>query len=321
VSIYFNKLDRVVFFTIAYSDYFDFPLIKKEILSRLPRVWDWKFFTGQKINSTELKINKEKEALENSLEKLLKNKKIEKIKKNNLNYYFLKGREEIIQLRIDRKKIAKKRQIAIDGFINLVKKIPTINAVVLTGSSATKNASFNDDLDFCLITRRNTLWISRFFLIFLAKILGKRPQIDAQSKIDSKQAWCFNLWLDESCLAIINRNFSIYQAYEVKQMLWLFDEKKLRNHFLQQNKQLDELIELNLAKKSYKKRNHQFLDYFFWPINLFFYYLQNIYRYLLFGKENYHLNLYQAHFNAIERQQDIFLEIKKKMKKNGLFSL
>jgi hypothetical protein len=320
VSVYFNKLDCAVFFTLAYSDYFNFPLIKTEIKSRLPRVWDWQFLTGQKVTSTELKINKEKIQLENSLNKLLKAKKIEKLKSNNLVYYFLKDRKELVGLRASRKRIASKRQGAIDEFLNLVSFLPSIRAVVLTGSSAVDNAEINDDLDFCLITKKNTLWISRFFLIFIAKILGKRPQIDIQSKADSKQAWCFNLWLDENYLDTISRSFSIYQAYEVKQMRWLTDKKNLKNIFLSKNKQLDEFVQLDSRKTSYKKNNAVF-NYFLWPINLFFYYLQNFYRYLFFGKENYCLSPYQAHFNEASRQEDIFLAIKKKMKENGFSTL
>lgn len=317
MSVQFSRLDHAVFFTLAYSDYFNFPLIEAELRSRLPEVWDWSFFTGQKIASSELKIKKHRKAIGDSLQKLLQAKKIEKLRLEELDYYFLKGREATVSLRIARKKNAKKREGAIKDFLNLVSFFPSIRAVVLTGSSAMDNAKLNEDLDFCIITRKNTLWISRFFLIFAAKLLGKRPQIDAQSKIDSKQAWCFNLWLDESRLIVIDRNFSIYQAYETKQMRWLSDKENLKAVFLFSNKQLAELVELDLDKHFKKKNKNSLVDYFLWSINLFFYFFQNTYRYLFFGKENYYLSPYQAHFNETGRQQAIFLAIKKKMKKNG----
>lgn len=321
MSVYFNNLDRAIFFTLAYSDYFNFSLTEAEINDRLPKVWDWQFFTGQKLSSSELKIDRDKTEIKTSLDKLLKAKKIKKLEIDGHKYYFLNNRQKLVELKIARKKIAKKREEAIEDFLNLVRFLPSIKAVILTGSSAVNNAEINDDLDFCLITRKNTLWITRFILIFMAKVLGKRPQIDAQSKSDSKQAWCFNLWLDESSLRIINRNFSIYQAYEVKQMRWLIVNKNLKALFLFKNKQLSELLELNLNKMSVKKQKNSFLDYFFWPINLFFYFFQNAYRYLFFGKENYFLSPYQAHFNEANRQEDIFLAIKQKMKENGLFTL
>jgi len=321
VSVYFNNLDRAIFFTLTYSDYFNFPLTEVEINDRLPKVWDWQFFTGQKLSSSELKIDRDKTEIGNSLEKLLKAKKIKKLKIDGIEYYFLKNRQKLVELRLAKKQIAKKREVVIKDFLNLVSFLPSIKAVILTGSSAVDNAEINDDLDFCLITRKNTLWIMRFVLIFMAKVLGKRPQIDAQSKSDSKQAWCFNLWLDESSLEIIDRNFSIYQAYEVKQMRWLTAKKNLKALFLFENKQLGELLKLNLNKMDFKKQKNSFLDYFFWPINLFFYFFQNAYRHLFFGKENYFLSPYQAHFNEANRQEDIFLAIKKKMKENGLFTL
>jgi len=75
-----DSKNQAIIKTLIYSDIFDFPLTKQEI---------WKYLISNK------KIS-QKDFL-----KLLKNKKT--LSKNN--FYFLKGREEIIRKRKDRKKI------------------------------------------------------------------------------------------------------------------------------------------------------------------------------------------------------------------------
>lgn len=316
MAVYFNDLDHVVYFTLCYSDYFNFPLTKKEIYDRLPKVWDWLFLTGQKLKTNKLKIIWAKEDIEKSLLNLERAQKIEKKQNNDDVYYCLKNCQQVVIQRLEKQKIAKQRQTAIYEASNWLEKFPTIKAVALTGASAVNNAELNDDLDFCVVVKKNTLWISRFFVILLAKILSKQPQIDAQAKRNNKQAWCFNLWLDEDKLNIVNRGINIYQVFELKQMRWLVDKANIKEKILLANLQLGELINIQPKKILIYKINNNVFNYYLWPINYFFYFIQAIYRFFLFGKENYSTSLYQAHFNDLTRQTHIFQKIKRKMKIN-----
>lgn len=317
MAVYFNDLDHAVFFTLAYSDYFNFPLKKEEIYQRLPQVWDWNFLTGAKLKTSKLIINKNPEKLAKSLEKLEKTQKIAKLQVADNNYYFLRERQKLVKLRLNKEKVAHKRQAVIVQASNYLSRFPSIQALALTGSSAMNNASLADDLDFCIIVKKNTLWITRFWLILSAKILGKRPQIDAQAKNENKQAWCFNLWLDESSLNVVKRGFSIYQAYELIQMNYLFDKASIHKKLLLQNRQFAELLNLNLPNKPLSSDKDNLIDYLLWPINGFFYLMQKIYRRLTFGNEDFSLNLHQAHFNHIGRQKQLFKSIKKKLQSNA----
>lgn len=313
MSVYFNDLDHAIFFTLCYSDYFKFPLTKTEIFNRLPKVWDWLFLTGQKLKTNKLLINNSKNNFDKSMLKLEKAQIIFKIQEQDVIYYYLKNRQQLIIKRKNLEKIAKKRQTVINDASNWLKIIPSIKAVALTGSSALKNAVFYDDLDFCVITSKNALWITRFFVILLAKVLAKQPQIDAQANINNRQAWCFNLWLDESGLNIVNRGLSIYQAYELMQMDWLFDKDHLKIKMLRNNIQFAELINLKIKNDFVLKMNKSIIYYLLWPINYLFYFLQSIYRYVLFGRENYLLSPNQAHFNDLKRQLHIFKKVKRTM--------
>lgn len=322
MAVYFNDLDHAVFFTLAYSDYFNFPLKKEEIYQRLPKVWDWNFLIGAKLKTTKLAINKNPEKLAKSLEKLEKKQKIAKLPaKDDCFYYFLKNRQELVKLRLNKEKSANKRRATIQQVHKFLALFPSIQALALTGSSAMNNADLNDDLDFCIIVKKNTLWITRFWVILAAKVLGKQPQIDAQAKNENKQAWCFNLWLDESSLNIVKRGFSIYQAYELIQMNYLFDKASIKKKLLSQNWQFSELLNIDVKNNHLSAVKNNLIDDFLWLINYFFFFMQKIYRTLAFGKEDFSLNLYQAHFNQIDRQNMIFKSIKKKLQINAFTDL
>lgn len=318
MSIDFNNLDRAVFFTLVYSDLFNFPLTFKEIQHRLPKVWDWEFLIGQSLKSYNLSLEKNPKKISASLKRLIDGGLVEKKVIGETSYFFLKGCQENLHQRFVRRQYLPARNKKIAELLMILQRLPFIRAVILTGSSAVKNAELADDLDFCLITSVNTLWLSRFIVIILAKILGKQVQIDVSAKASNHQAWCFNMWLDDRHLNVLKNRFSIYQAYEVQQMQWLLDKDHLKEQFYRENQQLGELIDLPTGDS---KKSSQFIfdfSIFFWPINLIFYLMQIIYRQIFFGRENFFLNLHQAYFNNIKRQEQIFKKIKRKMKRYGL---
>jgi hypothetical protein len=292
----------------------------EEIYQRLPKVWDWQFIIGKKIKPSKLEINSNLTKLKGSLSKLQKEKKISTMQKKQKTYFFLHDQQRLVKNRLNKEKFAQKREKSIAQVINYLNYFPSIKAVALTGSSAVKNASLNDDLDFCIIVRKNTLWITRFFLITLTKILAKQPKIGSHKKNTNKQAWCFNLFLDEGSLNIEKRSFSIYQAYELKQMEWLLIKNDLDKKIFLENLQLNELITIKEGIKKSKSNNVfklSLADLSLWPLNLFFFTLQKIYRRIFFGNENYFLSLRQAHFNDFLRQNLIFQQVKKKMISHG----
>ncbi len=313
---YFNALDHAVYFTLAYSDGFNFPLTKEEIIERLPVVWDWPYLTDQRIKTQKLLLDSSEDSVEKSLLNLEKKQKIEKKQLKNTNYYFLKNRQQLPAQRLKKQEIAQLRQTAIDQVSNYLSKFPTITALALTGASAVDNAKLDDDLDFCIIVKKNTLWITRFFVILLTKILHKQPQIIIQPTKNNKQAWCFNLWLDENKLNMAKRGLSIFQSYELKQMSWLFDRADIKKKILLANPQLVSLIDLASQNNSAVIVSDNIFDYLKKLLNYLFYLTQGSYRYFKFGKENYDLSLYQAHFNDLSRQKHIFQKIKRKMTRN-----
>ena len=291
-----NEIDRLVFLTIAYSSHFSFALNKEEITQRLPSNANLQYLFNQKINNYK-KILISQKKINNSLKKLLKLSLI----KTNGEYFYLQEQDLLNRkqkMTFHAKKI-KEAQI----FANLAKKIPFVKAVVLTGSTAVGNATKDDDLDFMIICKKNTLWLTRFLLIILIKFKNKRPQPYKAN------AWCMNLLLDENDLVLDQNRRSLYEAYEILQMNFLFDRDKYSELFLNANQWLRKYLIYyeNYQFNKYKKQNS------FSIFNQLFFYLQKYYRLIIFGKENFTINLTQAFYNDINFKNNLLIKLERKI--------
>jgi hypothetical protein len=277
-----NELDRLVIQTIAYSSCFNFALRKGEVVARLPYL--------KKIIYSPKKITE-------SLQKLVN----QSIIKNHADYYYLENADLLNRQR--RQKYVLGKQAELDNFTTLVRKIPFIKAVVLTGSTAVDNAKKNDDLDFLLICQHNTLWLSRLLLIILTKLKGKRPLGQASN------AWCFNLWLDEADLTLEHKRRSLYEAYEVLQMKFIYDAGEVEEAFYNANSWLKEQLFCYHSRRfgQYETRKN------FSLLNYILFAFQKTYRQLIFGQENFSLSPTQAFFNELSYREQIFTKLKKKM--------
>ncbi len=291
-----NEIDHLVFLTIAYSSHFSFALNKEEITQRLPSNANLQYLFNQKINNYK-KILISQKKINNSLKKLLKLSLI----KTNGEYFYLQEQDLLNRkqkMTFHAKKI-KEAQI----FANLAKKIPFVKAVVLTGSTAVGNATKDDDLDFMIICKKNTLWLTRFLLIILIKFKNKRPQPYKAN------AWCMNLLLDENDLVLDQNRRSLYEAYEILQMNFLFDRDKYSELFLNANQWLRKYLIYyeNYQFNKYKKQNS------FSILNHLFFYLQKYYRLIIFGKENFTINLTQAFYNDINFKNNLLIKLERKI--------
>ena len=113
--------------------------------------------------------------------------------------------------------------------VNLLKLIPTIEAVFLTGSVAVKNAKKNADVDLMIITSSNTAWLTRGVVFLFLKIIKK-----------FKNPICPNIFLDLNHLEIKEKN--LYTAHEVLQAKCLYDRSKVSKKWLDANKWVKEYL-------------------------------------------------------------------------------
>jgi predicted nucleotidyltransferase len=148
------------------------------------------------------------------------------------NFYFLKEQAGMVAARLQRERIShKKLKIAKKASI-LLKKIPTIKFIGITGSLAMMNAKKSSDIDLMLITQKDTLWITRL-LAYFALIVMRYALRHPDSK-DEKDRLCLNIWLDEEDLVWQKRN--IFTAHELAQIIPLVNKDNTYERLLSKNK-------------------------------------------------------------------------------------
>lgn len=189
--------------SLLYHNIFDYPLTSTELF-----IWS----TGLKCQIT--------------------NDKCQIINKNN--FYFIKGRQNIVKTRLQNKKYSQKKLLIAKKASILISKIPTVLFVGVTGSLAMMNADKDSDIDLMIITKANTLWTTRLYCYIIIWLNGYKTR-HPKSKLE-KDKLCINLWLDESDLIWEKKDRNIYTAHEIAQIIPLINKQNIYEIFLQKNK-------------------------------------------------------------------------------------
>ena len=179
--------DEAMIMALCYADIFDFPLTVDEIARFAPGA-------ALTIDEAEQRLNSEGP--------------LAGIVKRSGNFYFLDGRGENCQRRLDREtesrqqlEIALKRLIPLQG-------VPFLRAAAVTGALAAMNSPTGDDVDLLIISSRGRTWTAYFFLR-LWRLFSHNPDI------------CFNVFVSESDLVFRNQN--LFYAREILGALPVFN--------------------------------------------------------------------------------------------------
>lgn len=192
--------------TISYHDIFNYPLKKSEIKSLL---------IGKNLSAA---------SLEKKLNEFVFYDKIETKKE----LFFLKKRKKIVSVRLSRKDYSLKKLKIAKMYSKILKIIPTIQLVGISGALSMGNSTKFDDIDLVIITARNRLWTTRFLANVLLFPVKRKP---GSRKTDNRA--CLNLFLDESDLRIYDEN--IYQAHEICQLKPIWQRNNAYYRFIKAN--------------------------------------------------------------------------------------
>ncbi|QQG40972.1 MAG: hypothetical protein HYV37_01465 [Candidatus Levyibacteriota bacterium] len=203
-----SNISKNILKTILYSDLFDYPLTIDEISYFL-------------INDRKIPNQRIKEYIQVSSFLVEKN-----------GYICLRKREFIIKKRLLAKKHSAKKYKVAKKASCILSFIPTISLVGVSGTLAMENVLENDDIDICIVAKKNTLWITRFLatiLLDICKMRRKRKMGNVSDKI------CLNMFIEESALAFPKGKQNLYTAHEVVQMKPLFDRNNTYKKFILAN--------------------------------------------------------------------------------------
>lgn len=210
-------VEKAVLKTLIYANLFDYPLTIFEI---------HKWLIGKKANLRQV---------EKALQKLNQESRI----MNYGEYHFLKSNKRLVHKRRQREKQSAKYLKKAQLIAQILKLIPTVKLVGISGGLALNNASKSDDIDLFVITSKNRLWISRLLILGLLLLMGQRRKA-TDSKRQAAGKLCLNTVLDENFLEQMNKD--IYLAHEVLQMKVLWQRGGIYSKYLRDNSWVFEFL-------------------------------------------------------------------------------
>ena len=265
---------NTLFQTFSYFDIFSYPLTLDELSV---------FLIGKKL-------------IKSSLKKEIK--KYSFIEQKD-EYYFLAGREELVPLRKMRDEISNEKKLKAANMVRLLSKIPTIEAIALSGSVACGNARPGDDIDLFFITRKNSVWISRFFVYFLLKVTDS-----IRNDTLTSDRFCPNMFVDEDMLLIKTQN--LYIASEITHLIPLFERKSAFFEFIAQNdwilKFFPNYKNLNTKMDKASRKKYRFISSVLLPFELVFFSAQYLAMKRKITNEKISLSRIQFHPEDLSRK-------------------
>lgn len=213
-----KSLKTSILKTLSYSQVFSWPLKTQEVYQYL-------------ISNKKLSLSDVKKALT----QLETQKKVFKYKK----YWSLKNTKLQTKSRLKSEKISQKKLSLLKKKINLIKKIPGVLMVGVTGNVAVGNSQKNDDIDLIIITKKNRLWTTRLILTLLLDLIGWRRRPNDKNV---KNKLCLNLFLDESDLKLKKSQQNLFTSHELVQIKPVLNRKHTYERFLSKNKWLNKYL-------------------------------------------------------------------------------
>ncbi len=143
-------------------------------------------------------------------------------------FYCLPGREEIIKVRQQREKWSGPKLEKAQRIANVLKFIPWVKLIGVTGALAVENSEEDDDIDLMIITASQRLWLTRGLVVSFLLLTRqyRRPR-------NIKDMLCPNLLLSEALIEFPDHD--LFTAHEIVQMKPIYDRGNTYQQFLQAN--------------------------------------------------------------------------------------
>ena len=203
-------LAKAILTTLTYSNHFHYPLTMDELHLRL----------------VEQKVIRNK--LESTVKALMQSKAIE----TKAGFYFLPNHSALVKQRLLYAKLSKPLKDLAMSYVPILRRVPSVMAIYLTGSLAMNNTDGHDDIDLLIITKPGLLWTTRLLLTIYTSLLGLR-RTPKTTNIMGKL--CLNLYLTPDSYLMPASRRSLYTAYELVQMTPLYDPNNTHTELLASN--------------------------------------------------------------------------------------
>lgn len=201
-----NQVTKAILKTLAYADLFEYPLTISELHRYL-----YKYRISLKRLSSIVK-----DIPEVAMQK---------------GYITFIDRKKLVDIRKHRTKFSMQKIQDAQSVANRLAWIPGILCIAVSGSVGANNAKKDDDIDFFIITKRNQLWLTRFFVTLQLKLLNKKR---APHETFAPNMICTNLWVTPKTWVFTKR--TLFIAREIAQLKVVVNKYGAFEEFLSVNK-------------------------------------------------------------------------------------
>jgi len=201
MSIRFTHLEQALLRTLAYFDLFDYPLSCNQLYL----------------------LNACQNTSESEIIKCLHSNKMSDYIGSSDDYYYFKGRDEIVEKRKCEELYAKKMKDLAYDTARIVRYLPFVRGIYISGDLSKGVANQNSDIDFFIITAHKRVYICKLFLAIFRRLRFPR----------NYKILCFNYLVSEQHLEMELKNDFI--ATEVACLVPIYC-KELFHRFLEENK-------------------------------------------------------------------------------------
>lgn len=205
------NLKESIISTLSYFDLFEYPLTKEELFRFL--------YTGgskESISYPEFCERLEQLSLE-----------------NKYGYYFLPGRESVVELRRQRLMYNEQKLRLAERAVKMIRSVPFLRAVFVCNSVGAGTAKYGSDVDFFIITAPNRIWLVRFFTNLILRLFGLRTYGNK-----SANRICLSFYTDTEHLDLSPWKIAdddIFLIYWLYQLVPIFDPNNWREKILSAN--------------------------------------------------------------------------------------
>ncbi len=172
---------------------------------------------------------------------------------------------DIVQRRLDGRKIADKKWKKAKKIYKIMQTIPFLKGVLISGSLALGSVKKSSDIDIMIIAKNGRIWTVRVFLTVLIFLLGVR-----RNEENTKDKICLNHYITDKSLQI--PFFSLYDAHLYSHLINIYDDEnniktfqnfQKNNSWIKNYVQNYNLSELRFSTSVGKNRVFSYLAKFF----------------------------------------------------------
>lgn len=188
-----QDLEKAVLSAVSYYDIFEYPLTSWEIFK-----WGY----------GKIGMGSEKSKLSDFHGILECSDLLKKVLQHKNGFYFLKGREDTVEIRRQRYLLAQKRWKKLQKVVTFLQVVPFVKMIAGCNNLLINNIKPESDIDVFIVVKSGRMWITRFLVTSLVSLLGQWRHKD---RISGKV--CLSFFVTDNNLSLEKISKKPYDIY------------------------------------------------------------------------------------------------------------